>query len=408
MKSIEIICLSVCISAAFMTGCDDYKSPVSGSDGNLSSISVISSDIAFPAAGGSGVIAVSAPAGVTAETSAPWCHLSVEGMKVSVNVDETTTRYGRTAVIVLRSAGDSLKVPCMQKGYTLSYELPVVISSKNEGGSFKYLLKSNLTATISTTEDWITVFTENDSLNVTIKENPSSAPRSGRIMCTIGGEKDTIKVNQLDAEKLIPGVYEIQGYLYGNWNKEYTAQANVELSKENTLAYYSDSPEGSNKKKTVDLYKVTFPHLIRTVDGKVDQSPEFELAYYPEGGYLSWMTSVASTNWKTCYIPESKKVYFFSSLVATSELDENGANGYRLVVPRNSFGHYNAVPELDADGNLLWRFKDSGLYGYKFSNKSVDGWGVFFNTNRSSITTTTKGSFFFVAKNTVMKRVSDL
>ncbi len=416
MKSIGILFLSVCASAGLVTGCNDYVSPVSGSDGRLSTISVVSSDIAFPAAGGTGLIEVAASAEVSAETSAPWCHLSVDGMKVSVSVDETVSRYGRTAVVVLRSAGDSLKVPCMQKGYTITSEIPASISARNSGGNYAYLLKSNLPTKVSVSADWITVSVENDSLRVSIQENPSSWPRSGQIACSVGGEKDTIRVTQLDIEKLIPGEYEIQGHLYGDWDKDCTAQARVELANESVLTYYGDSPEGTSKKKTVAMYHVTFPHLIKSADGSIDLSPVFQLAYYPDGGYLSWVTSVVSVNWKECnYKVGSKTMYVFSSLVNTSEADAirsnvdiTGANGCRLVLPRNSFGHYNAVPELDDEGNLCWRFQDSGLYAYKYPDSDFDGWGFFLNSNRTSITKTTKNGFYFTAKNTVMKKVGEL
>ena len=409
MKQNIKLFLPLLAATAFLYGCDNYESPYSGDSGYTSSIKLVSEFTSFPAAGGSATIEVSAPDKLTAETSSDWCHLSVDGMKINVEVDEATSRYGRSAIVVLRSAGDSLKIACMQRGIIFSSETPSNISSKNAGGRYSYLFMSNLGKSASTSSDWISASFEGDSLIVSIAENPDGKMRSGWVAYESGAEKDTINVSQLDIEALIPGKYEIPGYMYGMWYKDYVAEVTVELAGENQSAYYGNSSEGTNKQKTVTLFNVSMPHLVKSTNGAVDLSPVFQLAYNPEEGYLSWMTSVPSVNYKTCYYKSGRKTqYVFSGLVWTGEIVGNGQNGHRLVLPRNSFGHYNAFPSFAEDGTLSWHFKSSGLYGNAYSGQDIDGWGCFLNSSTTSISNSTKGFFYFVSKDMVMTKVGEL
>lgn len=384
--------------------CNDYENPYEGSDGYSSTISLIKSDIFFSATGGEGSIEVNAPAPISATTTADWCHIGVEGMKVNVTVDEASTRNGRSAVIVLKCQNDSVKVTCIQKGFTLTSEAPEMISSKNAGGTFKYLFRTNVIPKLSTSADWVSASLENDSLLVTIQGNPDERPRTGWVAYSVGSEKDTIRFSQLDADKLIPGKYEIPGYLYGGWNKDYVAEAIVELNPESTRAQYCD--EGI---RDVAIYNVTFPNLIKTTNGKINFTPVVQLAYDPEKGYISWCTSYQTTNYTECrYKSGTKWMYVFSSLLNTGEINQNGLGGTRLVNPRDAYGHYVAQPEFDDDGVLYWKFKSSGKFEEKYPNRgSFDGWGLGFFLDRQFATKNIK-NFFFVSKDMVMKKVGDL
>ena len=389
---------------ALTCACNDYENPYEGSNGYSSAISLTKSDVFFSAAGGKGSIEVNAPAPISASTTAPWCHLGVEGMKVNVTVDEAATRNGRSAIIVLKCQNDSVKVTCIQKGFTLTSEVPERISSKNAGGSFKYLFRSNVIPQLSTSADWVSASLRNDSLLVTIQGNPDERPRTGWVAYSVGSEKDTIRFSQLDADKLIPGKYEIPGYLYGGWNKDYVAEAIVELNPESTRAQYCD--EGI---RDVVIYNVTFPNLIKTTNGKINLTPVVQLAYDPDKGYISWCTSYQTANYTECrYKSGTKWMYVFSSLLNTGEINQNGLGGTRLVNPRDAYGHYVAQPEFDDDGVLYWKFKSSGKFEEKYPNRgSFDGWGLGFFLDRQFATKNIK-NFFFVSKDMVMKKVGDL
>ncbi|HBH08870.1 MAG TPA: hypothetical protein DDX40_05665 [Rikenellaceae bacterium] len=389
---------------ALTCACNDYENPYEGSNGYSSAISLTKSDVFFSAAGGKGSIEVNAPAPISARTTAPWCHLGVEGMKVNVTVDEAATRNGRSAIIVLKCQNDSVKVTCIQKGFTLTSEVPERISSKNAGGSFKYLFRSNVIPQLSTSADWVSASLRNDSLLVTIQGNPDERPRTGWVAYSVGSEKDTIRFSQLDADKLIPGKYEIPGYLYGGWNKDYVAEAIVELNPESTRAQYCD--EGI---RDVVIYNVTFPNLIKTTNGKINLTPVVQLAYDPDKGYISWCTSYQTANYTECrYKSGTKWMYVFSSLLNTGEINQNGLGGTRLVNPRDAYGHYVAQPEFDDDGVLYWKFKSSGKFEEKYPNRgSFDGWGLGFFLDRQFATKNIK-NFFFVSKDMVMKKVGDL
>ncbi len=389
---------------ALTCACNDYENPYEGSNGYSSAISLTKSDVFFSAAGGKGSIEVNAPAPISASTTAPWCHLGVEDMKVNVTVDEAATRNGRSAIIVLKCQNDSVKVTCIQKGFTLTSEVPERISSKNAGGSFKYLFRSNVIPQLSTSADWVSASLRNDSLLVTIQGNPDERPRTGWVAYSVGSEKDTIRFSQLDADKLIPGKYEIPGYLYGGWNKDYVAEAIVELNPESTRAQYCD--EGI---RDVVIYNVTFPNLIKTTNGKINLTPVVQLAYDPDKGYISWCTSYQTANYTECrYKSGTKWMYVFSSLLNTGEINQNGLGGTRLVNPRDAYGHYVAQPEFDDDGVLYWKFKSSGKFEEKYPNRgSFDGWGLGFFLDRQFATKNIK-NFFFVSKDMVMKKVGDL
>ena len=217
-------------------------------------------------------------------------------------------------------------------------------------------------------------------------------------------EKDTIRFSQLDADKLIPGKYEIPGYLYGGWNKDYVAEAIVELNPESTRAQYCD--EGI---RDVVIYNVTFPNLIKTTNGKINLTPVVQLAYDPDKGYISWCTSYQTANYTECrYKSGTKWMYVFSSLLNTGEINQNGLGGTRLVNPRDAYGHYVAQPEFDDDGVLYWKFKSSGKFEEKYPNRgSFDGWGLGFFLDRPFAPKNIK-NFFFVSKDMVMKKVGDL
>ncbi len=389
---------------ALTCACNDYENPYEGSNGYSSAISLSKSDVFFSATGGEGSIEVNAPAPISAYTTAPWCHLGVEGMKVNVTVDEAATRNGRSAIIVLKCQNDSVKVTCIQKGFTLTSEVPENISSQNAGGSYKYLFRSNVIPQLSTSADWVSASLRNDSLLVTIQKNPDEKPRTGWVAYSVGSEKDTIRFSQLDADKLIPGRYEIPGYIYGGWNKECVAEAIVELYSESEKTEYCD--KGT---RTVAVYNVTFPNLIKTTNGSINLTPVVQLVYDAEKGFISWCTSYQTINYKECrYKSGTKWMYVFSSLLNTSEINQNGLGGTRLVNPRNAYGHYVAQPEFDDDGVLYWKFKSSGMFEEKYPNRgSFDGWGLGFFLDRQFATKNIK-NFFFVSKDMVMKKVGDL
>ena len=403
MKKAIKISLAVCAVLASVCACDNYDNPYEGSNGYDSSIKIVSSDVFFSAEAGEGSIEVQSEGDFTAATSVGWCHLSTDGNKINVKVDEARSRVGRSAVIVIRNENDSVKVPCIQKGFSLISDVPSSFTARNSGATKKYLFDCNLKASLSTSADWVTAKVEGDSLVVTVNENTSEKPRTGWVAYSVGEEKDTLSFSQLDADKLIPGRYEIPGYMYGLWNKDHVAEAVVELYNENGSVDLANLG-----KKNVVIYNVTFPKLIQSTDGSLVLTPIVQLAYNPDGGYISWMTSKETVNSSECrYKSGTKYMYVFSSLVNTAETKSNGTGGIKLVIPRNSFGHYIAFPEVDEDGNLCWRFKSSGLYEAEHSGKSFDGWGLGMFLNKSFTTSNIK-NFYFISKNMVMTKVGDL
>ena len=95
MKKItSIFALLLCV---FVFSCSNDD------DKETSSLQIVSSNVTFESAGGTGTIKVNAISEITATSNKDWCTVSVNGDIINVSVIENNDMSGRTAAVTITS-----------------------------------------------------------------------------------------------------------------------------------------------------------------------------------------------------------------------------------------------------------------------------------------------------------------
>ena len=81
-----------------------------------STISIVKSNLVFPARASNGVVEFHSQGTVSASSNATWCKTSVIGDTVKVAVEQNNNNDGRSTVVTLRNGNDSVNVPLVQAG----------------------------------------------------------------------------------------------------------------------------------------------------------------------------------------------------------------------------------------------------------------------------------------------------
>ena len=106
MKKItSIFALLLCV---FVFSCSNDD------DKETSSLQIVSSNVTFESAGGTGTIKVNAISEITATSNKDWCTVSVNGDIINVSVIENNDMSGRTAICHT----------CAEDKYHTSYKSP--------------------------------------------------------------------------------------------------------------------------------------------------------------------------------------------------------------------------------------------------------------------------------------------
>lgn len=193
-------------------------------------VTVISgADIAFKAIGGNGYIEVEGLEGALEATtqSSSWCHLTVEGNKIKVVVDEYTGLESRYALVNMKSGEAEGKTIVHQFGIIVKSFSPHDIAFKNAAGQVELPYDANESVVQATTDaDWV-VLDNSDPTRLTIKvaENPSKEYREAEIHWYIGEMKGSFFVSQFDlAEAGLLGEWDWHGKQTGN-NRDFPMDA---------------------------------------------------------------------------------------------------------------------------------------------------------------------------------------
>lgn len=108
MKKItSIFALLLCV---FVFSCSNDD------DKETSSLQIVSSNVTFESAGGTGTIKVNAISEITATSNKDWCTVSVNGDIINVSVIENNDMSGRTAAVTITDGEASTLVPVSQGG----------------------------------------------------------------------------------------------------------------------------------------------------------------------------------------------------------------------------------------------------------------------------------------------------
>lgn len=209
-KIIKLMILSLCVLS--FAACGDS----SDTDSNLK---IVSSNINFTAAGGTGDIQVEATTSpsvesgtVTATADQPWCQLSVSGNKITVNVSEFYKLEGRSSLITIKCGTESTQVTATQAGYVFALDAPSLIVAGDIQHTDAYAFKYSLPFKFTTTKDWFTATLDGNSVKIAYAANTTGHPRFGYLKYECGTIKDSIRVAQYEVSKDIVGDYYFAGY----------------------------------------------------------------------------------------------------------------------------------------------------------------------------------------------------
>ena len=166
-------------------------------------VSVVSgADIAFKAIGGDGYIEVEGLQGNLEATtqSSSWCHLTVDGNKIKVVVDEYTGLESRYAVVEMKSGEAEGKTIVHQFGIIVKSFSPRDIAFRNAADETDISYDANETALLATTDaDWITLdYSSLNHLVIKVAENASKEYREAEVHWSIGEMKGSFYVSQFD------------------------------------------------------------------------------------------------------------------------------------------------------------------------------------------------------------------
>lgn len=199
-----IVILCFCIVWA----CSDSDNPYE----NGQSITIQSMDIFFTPAASSGKIIVSSPNEVMAKSSAPWCKVqNINGGSITLEADANTSLEGRTAVISIYSANDSVSVTAQQEGLVFTIIASNIITD-DDAGSRTFDLQHNFDGGVNlySSADWLRWAIEGNHFIINYDANNSGHKRSAYVYYTVAGFKDSILVQQVDFNKDFAGKYKIR------------------------------------------------------------------------------------------------------------------------------------------------------------------------------------------------------
>ena len=244
--------LSIALAAAWSCGKTDddlYKLYVKPE------VTVVSgADIAFKAIGGEGVIEVDGLLGSLEATtqSSSWCHLTVEGNKIKVAVDEYTGLESRYAVVQMKSGEAEGKTIVHQFGIIVKSFSPHDIAFRNSAGQVEIPYDANETVVRATTDaDWLVLDNSTpDKLIVKASENVSKEYREAEVHWSIGEMTGSFFVSQFDlADAGLLGAWKWHGKQTGN-NRDFPMDATL---KEEADGTYTLDIDYSTSSMTIDF-----------------------------------------------------------------------------------------------------------------------------------------------------------
>lgn len=194
---------------------------------------VSGADIAFKAIGGEGIIEVAPTEGqLQATTAQSWCHLSVEGNKIHVSVDENASIESRYAKIEMK-AGEATGVTTVQQfGVIVRSFSPKDVTINNLAQDVTFPYDANETLIQATSDaDWFTIITEPDVLRIRVNENSSKEYRDAVISWNIGEVKGQFTLVQFDiADAGLLGSWKFVGMGGANFKTPYEMTATLSES----------------------------------------------------------------------------------------------------------------------------------------------------------------------------------
>ena len=282
MKKItSIFALLLCV---FVFSCSNDD------DKETSSLQIVSSNVTFESAGGTGTIKVNAISEITATSNKDWCTVSVNGDIINVSVIENNDMSGRTAAVTITDGEASTLVPVSQGGCVILY-------NKSElGHAFTYA-GGSATVSFSTTasysievpaeaQSWLsyTLDEENRTITFNVAASADKTPRGAAVKVTTG--KKTIYYHL--------GEYELKD-IAGKWRVSFVDGNDSTLAGEIEVVQDEEEPTIfylSGISNFFDLPLIYNGEALLTMGGLNLGTYAGRYNIYTvtlsEGGYVSW------------------------------------------------------------------------------------------------------------------------
>ena len=206
------------------------------------SLNVVSSDVVFSAAGGEGSIIIDHSGSVTAVSDSPWCTVSVNGQRISVNVTVHTDMFSRHALVTISDGVHKNFVTVSQYGFDFTLER-YNASISAVGGEIRIGYYSDTPPTVSSSVGWITGTIDHAQRQAVLTVAPYFTPnviRQGSVTLSVGAQGNTITVVQ---DGYIPSYSDF----LGTYTMSYTP----------TTANAAAVPPIRNREVTVSLVQAT-------------------------------------------------------------------------------------------------------------------------------------------------------
>lgn len=167
----------------------------------VKTLSVVSSDLTFSNAGGTGTVVVEAEGSVSATSEKTWAQVSVSGKTITVTCDPWDQFETRNTKITITSGDESLAVTAIQQGVVFYMDGAAitdefVMSSTSE--EYVYSFTSNTEVSAESNSEWLTVTydEETKTISITPEENTEMKTRHGSFTLSAGAEGKTYHVVQ--------------------------------------------------------------------------------------------------------------------------------------------------------------------------------------------------------------------
>ena len=328
--------LYLILALAAVTACEENK----GFELNVPQTVDVTTgaDIAFKAIGGKGSIQVAPVEGqLEAKTSQDsWCHLSVSGTTINVEVDEYDGLESRYAVIEMTAGKATGKTIVHQYGVivrSFSWE-DVTVDNGSHVLVFPYDANET-TVRVSSDQDWVSFETTPEALTIRVDKNPGTDYREAAVHWSLGTMTGDIAVGQFDLA---------EAGLLGSWSwhgKQATNDRDFPMS-----ATLSD---GGNGTYSLSLaYSTSSIQLDLNIDGLTLRKNQLML---PLGQYVGTYT-----------MKRTGVVYDAYTLVAEGlirMLYEEGITTGALpfTLAKDESGKWTATGDMTAYPDMYFRFE---------------------------------------------------
>lgn len=197
----------------------------------IAPLEILSNNVLFETAGGTGTITVNTSDALTATTAATWLSVSVSGNTVTVTAPENTSLNGRSGLIELKAGGKTANITATQKGLAFGVTEGLEYKVDDQANVLELNFSNSLAPTVKSLDEWIQPTLDGTKLTLAIAENNVRKARSGQVVVACGDYADTIVVNQDALTFEVP-----ENQLQSNDNKEASFELTILASKEISLS----------------------------------------------------------------------------------------------------------------------------------------------------------------------------